>query len=384
MIKSFFNKGLVRNSLILFFATLFVNITQFLMNLFFARQFGPEGFGNFKTVIYLFTFLPLLIELGTGSTLIRYVASLSSKDKKKTNYLIRWFLKLRIILYVLLSIFIFIFRDYIATYLLKDPSLVFLIIPGMILTATSFILSFDSISIGYQNFKLVSISRILRAILTAIFAAYLSYFGVYYAIIGWSFGVFSVLVYWKFFSKKDFFSKTKKFDIKEIFWNYSLPMYFLNLPATLPSVIVPILSLFFSQLLIGYFSFAFMFYFAGLLIPGTLASVLFPKISELDGLKKHGEAKDTLKKALFIYTFIVILGLIGILFFSEWFISLIAPEYLSALFMFQVIISLVLVSGYITIYNAYLSGLGKLKKIAILVLIQNILLFVVSFGLLYF
>ena len=220
MIRSFFNKSLVKNSLILFFATLFVNIIQFLMNLFFAKQFGPEIFGNFKTVIYLFTFLPLLIEFGTSSTLIRYVALFSSKNKKKINYLISWFLKLRIFLYVILLALIFILKDYIAVYLLKDPSLIFLIIPGMILAAASFFLSFNSIAMGYQNFKLVSLSRILGAVLTAVFAIYLSYFGIYYAIIGWSFGAFSVLIYWKFLSEKKIFNKTQKFDIKKIFWSY--------------------------------------------------------------------------------------------------------------------------------------------------------------------
>ena len=64
-----------------------------------------------------------------------------------------------------------------------------------------------------QNFKLVSLSRILGAFLTAVFAVYLSYFGIYYAIIGWSFGVFSVLVYWKFLSEKKIFNKTQKFDV---------------------------------------------------------------------------------------------------------------------------------------------------------------------------
>ncbi len=41
-----------------------------------------------------------------------------------------------------------------------------------------------------------------------------------------------------------------------------------------------------------------------------------------------------------------------------------------------------LIFGYNIIYTNYLKGLGKIKEFALLILIQNILLFVVSFILL--
>jgi O-antigen/teichoic acid export membrane protein len=235
---------------------------------------------------------------------------------------------------------------------------------------------------GYQDFKLFSFAQIFGIILTAVFAIFLSYFGIYYTILGWCFGYFSLLIYWDFLSKKRIFKNSEKFEIKKIFWKYSLPMYLLNIVNSLPTVIIPLLSLFFSQLLIGYYSFAFMFYFAALLIPTALSSVLFPKISELNGIGKYDKAKSILVKTLSFYTLIVITGVAGCLLFSKWFIYLINPTYLPSLLIFRVLVSLGLFFGYLTIYNAYLSGMGKVKRITGVILLQNILLFIVSFGLL--
>jgi len=59
--------------------------------------------------------------------------------------------------------------------------------------------------------------------------------------------------------------------------------------------IIPILSLFFSQKVIGYYAFAWTFY-SGFDVPTALSAVLFPKISALHGKKDFLMAKRTLKK----------------------------------------------------------------------------------------
>jgi len=192
-------------------------------------------------------------------------------------------------------------------------------------------------------------------------------------------GNFSLLVYWKFLSKKRIFNRIKKFDMKNIVWKFSMPMYLLNIPAALPNFLVPILSLFFSRLAVGYFSFAFMFYYASSLIPSSFASVLFPKISELNGLERHSHAKNILKKGLKLYSIIFVVGLLMILLLSKWFILLIDERYLPSLNMFQTILYLGLLFGYANIYISYLRGLGKIKRIALLTLLQDVVLFVVSF-----
>ena len=122
-----------------------------------------------------------------------------------------------------------------------------------------------------------------------------------------------------------------------------------------------------------------MFYVASQLIPNSLSFVLFPKFSELSGLKKYGDAKSILRKSLLYYGLIFIIGLIIVFTFSEWFLSTFSKTYLPSLFMFNVITSLGLLFGFNVIYANYLKGLGMVKRYALFALLQNILLIVVSF-----
>jgi O-antigen/teichoic acid export membrane protein len=375
----FSRRELIKNSMILFSTGLIAQLLQFLLNLFLSNRLGPESFGILKTVLYFFTFLPALIGFGINFTLVKYVAEFNFTDKNKIGHLIKWFLKLRIISFIILITAVFAFRDFITSYFIKDIYLNYLIIPGLLLIVGSFFTIVNQIVIGYQNFKLYGLAQVLNIIFLFIFVILATNCGIYYILMVWPLSNFSLLVYWKFLSKKNIFNKIKKFDMKKVFWRFSMPMYLLSIPDTLQNFLVPLLSLFFSKLMIGYFSFAFMFYYASSLMHGSLASVLFPKVSELNGLKRHSHAKEILKKGLKFYTPLFIIGLIAILLFSEWFISLVDARYLPSLFMFQVIVSLGLLFGYVNIYNAYLRGLGKVKRTALLVLLQNAVLFAVSF-----
>jgi len=379
MKRLFSGKELVKNSIILFSAGFIAQTIQFLLNLFLSNKLGPASFGTLKSALYLFTSMTIIIEFGTGFTFTKYVAEFNSKEKRKIGYLIKVFLKLRIISFIALITAVFIFKDFIISYFIKDPSLNFIIIPGLLIIIADFFVIANSIVLGYQNFRLYGLAQILNIVLLSILAVLAINYGVYYILLAWPLSNASLLVYWKFLSKKRIFNKIKKFDIKSIFWKFSMPMYLLNIPAALPNFLIPILNLFFSRLMIGYFSFAFMFYYASSLIPSSLASVLFPKISELNGLKKHSYAKSILKKGLKLYTIVFVTGLVAVLLLSKWFISLVDIRYLPSLTMFQSILSLGLLFGYASIYIAYLRGLGKVKRIALLVLLQNAVLFAVSF-----
>lgn len=362
----------------LFIASFLGSIILLIANLILSKNFEPETFGNFKTVVSLSLFLFTLIEFGAGTTLTKYI---SEFNDKRVNFLVREFLKLRIVSYILLLGIIFIFRKKIAIYFLKDPSLEYLILAGMFLFATLFFEIFNHITLGFQKFKLYSFSQLLTLSSIGFFAIVLgSYFGVFYAIIGWGLGYFfGNLLNVKFsFEKKVFERSDVRVDIKKIFLKYSIPVYLLIIPSFLGNGIIPILSLFFSQKLIGYFAFAMIFHQGIILIPGALYQVLFPKFSQL-GLKNLKEAKATLKKVFFIYSGIVIFGIPLTLFFSEFFINFFARDYLPGLIIFKTLVVLGLLLGYLLIYESYLTGLAKIKKLIIVETIRNVSLFVISF-----
>jgi len=372
----FFEGELIKTSSLVFLASLGANLIVFLANLFFLNQLSAESFGTLKTALYLFAFLPVMIEFGIGMSLTKYIAEFRSK--KKIGYLVKWFLKLRVFSYLILIILILLLNEQISLIFFKDPSLIF---PGILLIGLSFFNVFQFIALGYQRFKLFAVSQFLTLTMSSFFGVLLIPLGIFYIILGWSLGplIGNLFAMRFFFDKK--LKEYKEFDVKRIFWKFSVPIYFVSIPTALFSVIVPLLSLFFSQILIGYFSFAFIFYSATLLIPGALATVIFPKVSELNGLKRLADAKNLLKKAFSLYSFVAFVGILLVFLFSDWFI-LFFKNYLPSLFMFKVLVSLGLIFGYNTIYANYLQGIGKIKRYALLTLIQNIFLIVISFALL--
>lgn len=377
----FFKEDLIRKGLIVFISSLSGGLVAFFANLIIANILHPtsaDSFGMFKTIIYLFTFLPSIIDLGISTSLTKYVAEFKDNDKKK--YLIRWFLKIKIITYVFLFIAIFLFKDYIAFYFTKDVSNNYLVIAGTFLAISSFFTTFNAIVLGLKNFKLFSLSQFLGSTLPAIFAVLLSSFGIFYMTLGWGIGfIVSSIPNILYLFRKRIFSGYRKVDIKKLFFKFSLPIFPIELTGALFGSIVPLLSLFFSQKLISYYSFAFMFYWAAQLVPSSLSSVMFPTISGLSGLRKHENAKGILRKAFLYYGLFAVIGLIFALLLSGWFIGIVASDYLPSLYMFKIIVSLSFLFGFNIIYTSYLKGLGKVKKYALFVLIQNILLLAISF-----
>lgn len=380
-INAILGEELIKSSGMVFGASLIGSIILLVSNLVLSKHFGPESFGNYKTVVSLFLFLPALIEFGAGTTLTKYIAEFSDE---RIHYMARWFLKLRVILYLFLLGFIFIFRNQIAIYFFKDVFLNFLILPGLLIVFFRFFEIFKSITLGFQNFKLYSFSQFLTSASAGLLTVAFGYlFGVYYAIIAYGAGyLIGNLPTIKFScAKKVFVRKNNQInlDIKKIFFRYSLPIYLMIIPGFLSIGIIPILSLFFSQKLIGYYAFAWIFYSGILLIPNALSSVLFTKVSELSGTKNFKEAKKKFVMAFIVYTPIVLLGIVGCLLISEVFVGIIAPAYLSGLVVFEALVCFGLVVGYLLIYGSYLAGLARIKRLTLLVVIQNISLLIVSF-----
>ena len=100
--------------------------------------------------------------------------------------------------------------------------------------------------------------------------------------------------------------RLKGFSFKSAVINYSLPAYFSSIPSYIFIVIIPILSLFYTQKQVGYYSFSLSFFTAAQLIPITLANVMFPKVAQLNAANKTSEAYKTFKRLIVIYTPIAI------------------------------------------------------------------------------
>lgn len=78
-INAFLEEDLLKSSGMVFGASLVGSIILLVSNIVLSKRFGPESFGNYKTVVSLFLFLPALIEFGAGTTLTKYIAEFSDK-----------------------------------------------------------------------------------------------------------------------------------------------------------------------------------------------------------------------------------------------------------------------------------------------------------------
>ena len=376
----FFKGELIRRGTLVLLATLFASIIAFLANLAISNILGPKSFGDFRTIVYLFAFIPMLVDLGINASLTKYIAEFGEGRIKETRHLVKWFLGIKLASFAAIILATFLFRDSIALYFLKDTSLNYLIPAGIFLLAMTFFSVFNFIILGFQNFKLFSFSQFLSSASAALLAILLSPLGIFYMILGWSLGpLIGNILNIYYLLKRKVFSSSIPTDVKKIFRRFSLPVYPVELATSLSNAIIPLLSLFFSQILVGYYSFAFMFYLAALLIPSALSTVIFPKVSELNGLKNYDHAKNILRKVFTYYTLVVIAGLVFVFLFSEQFISLVAKQYLPSLLIFRVLVSLGLVFGYVMIYANYLKGLGRVRRYALFTLAQNLILIIISF-----
>jgi O-antigen/teichoic acid export membrane protein len=379
----FFQGELIRRGSLVLVATLLASIISFFANIAISSIIGPKSFGDFKTIVYLFAFLPVLVDLGINASLTKYIAEYGKLRLGEAKHLIVRFLEIKLLSYVILVSATLLVNSYIAVYFLKDVSLNQLVFAGIVYMALSFFTVFNFIILGIQNFKLFSVSTFLSPASSALLALLLSPFGIFYMIIGWALGpLIGNLANIVFLLKNKFFSNRIKTDFRKVFFKFSLPIFPVELSTNLYTVIIPLLSLFFNQEMVGYYSFAFMFYYAAQLIPNSLSSVLFPKVSELNGLGRHDHAKDILRRSFLYYGLIVVIGLAFVLFLSEWFITLIAKEYLPSLLMFKAIASMGFIFGFNVIYVNYLKGLGKVRRYAIFSVIQTLILIAVSFILL--
>ena len=381
-LKSIFNETeIIKSSGLIFLANFLGAVILFISNILISTYLGPENFGNFKIILELSLFLPILIEFGANVTIVKYIAEMIKKDRKKVNYLIKWILKLRLISYLILLILMFVFKEQIAIYLLKDASLSSLVIPGIFISGLFFFEIFKSISLGLQKYKEYSISKFLTFSSSGILMLIFGYFfGIYFALIGWSLSYFLgnlPLMISSF--REGMFGDSKKFNMKNIFFNFSFPMYILFFPGLLSSAAIPLLSLYYSQKIIGYYSFSMIFFNGISLIPLSFSDFLFPKISSLSRKKNKKMAEAHLKKVFSIYTLIVIPGILGTILFSDFIIQLIAPSYLPSILVFKTLVTMGFLLGYFLIYENYLRGLAKLKEFSLVFLIHNIIFLSISF-----
>ena len=356
---------LMKNATLMFSMSLVSAVFSFSSTIIFSRFLGPSGYGVFKTAISLASTAAYVLDMGVRFLFPRYIAEFEDKNQPgNIARLIEKTLLIKAIFAIVILISTWFFSQTISQIFFHSQDLDTLVWITMIVFVIIFLDVTIPILIGYQNFKLVALASILVPVTHIIIGIPLVYIlgikGLLLAaalafIIGSIPGIRFII------KKAKRKVRLKGFSFKSAVINYSLPAYFSSIPSYIFIIIIPILSLFYTQKQVGYYSFSLSFFTAAQLIPITLANVMFPKVAQLNAANKTSEAYKTFKRLIVIYTPIAICGIIFSIPIIKPVVSLLAPVFLPAsnIIIYQVIASFIM--GYFFIAVHYVTAINKLK-----------------------
>ncbi len=345
-------------------------VASIISTLIFSRFLGPSGYGLFKIAMGLATTAAYILDIGVKFLIPRYIAEFEAKKQPENiAHLLKKTLLIKAIIAIFVLIIAWFFSQSISQIFFHSADMEILVWPTIIVFIVVFLDLILPILIGYQNFKLIALTTFLVPLTHIVFGLPLVYFfGIRGLLLAASFAFISGSIpALRFIIKKaKRGTAIKSFSYKNAYINYSLPAYFSSIPTYINIIIIPFLSLFYTQKQVGYYSFSLSFYSAAQVISLTLSNVMFPKVAQLNSRNKTTAAFKTYKSLLIIYTPIAISLSVLCIPTVDPVIRLLAPAFLPStkIIIIQTISSFIM--GYFVITIFYVTAINKLKIATIL------------------
>ena len=359
-----------KQSLIVFTATMVVNICNYLYQIFIGRALGPEEFGIFGAlfaIFYLTGIITSTVQSGVSYFVSRY------KTENKTNQ-INSFLRQLIIKSVLFGIIGF------AIFVLISPFIASFLnitnISPIIIVGTVFLFTFTlPVTLGglqgLQYFKKLSLINLATAFGKLGFGIILilAGFGIYGALGAVSLGYFLAIVFAlytmrNFLSNKNNKNDEETYNFSEFLY-YSIPLiiiiFCLNVPSNLDVIIV---KHFFSDYEAGLYVSASVLGKMVLFVSSAIIIVMFPKVAELGIL--HQDTRPLLNRSL-LYTGILSGSVTAVfVFFPEIVCFLFGKAYIEAKTLIVIYSIMMFMLSLTTVIAQYSLAIKKLKFCIIL------------------
>src|SRR3989344_5369358 len=368
--------SLVRDSFILFIATMVMNLAGFLYHFVMGRMLGPESYGILGVVLSLIYIL--LVPFNVIQTSIsKFVSKFKAKkDNKSISNLFRRSLKKLFFISLILVILSFFISFFLADFL-KIPVqilwVVIIAIPFLLLLPID-----RGVLQGLQNFKSLGKNFIIES-LTKFFVGLILVF-LCFGLFGAVFGIVSsyILAFiFGFLVLKKYFRKYNKNLDTKVIYKYSIPVFVVLLTLTLfYSLDIVMVKHYFDELNAGYYA-AFsllgrIVFFASF----SIVFVLFPKVAEMHEL---GKVNFHLFKKALVLVSIVSTGiiLVYLLFPKLVVLILFGSEYLSItkyLPLFAVVMGLFSYVYLMAFYNLSVNRTSFVYCLILLILLEVILL----------
>jgi O-antigen/teichoic acid export membrane protein len=363
-------KKLLKNTSFMLSTGAISAVASMISTLIFSRFLGPSGYGLFKIAMGLATTAAYILDIGVKFLIPRYIAEFEAKKQPENiAHLLEKTLLIKAIIAIFVLIFAWFFSQSISQIFFHSVDMEILVWPTIIVFIVVFLDIILPILMGYQNFKMIALTTFLVPFNHIIFGLPLVYF---FGIRGLLFAASIAFIAGSIPAIRFIIKKAKKgttlksFSYKSAYINYSLPAYFSSIPTYINVVIIPFLSLFYTQKQVGYYSFSLSFFTAAQVIPLTLSSVMFPKVAQLNSINKSAQALKTYKRLLVIYTPVAIFLSLFFIPIVEPFIRLFAPAFLPSvnIIILQTISSFAM--GYFVITVYYVTAVNKLRLATIL------------------
>ncbi len=370
------DESLVRDSLILFAATMIANLSGFLYHFVMGRILGPADYGILGVGLSLFYILlvPLFV---IQMSISKFVSKFKARDDKKSiDTLYRRSLR-KILALGLVFTLAFVLLSFFLSNYLKTP----IIVLWIVALAVPFVLLLSinrGLLQGMQDFRNLGKNFIAEALTKFIVGVVLTVIGL--GVFGAVFGMTASYIFAFIFSfiilKKYRKKNNKKLDSK-IIYKYSVPVLIALLSLTLfYSLDIIMVKHYFNDINAGYYA-AFSLlgriaFFASL----AIVFVLFPKVSEMHELGKANI--HLLKKAMVLISIVCGVIILGYLMFPKLVVLvLFGSQYLSItkyIAVFAVIMALFSYVYLISFYNLSINRTGFVYYLTLLNIAEVLLL----------
>jgi O-antigen/teichoic acid export membrane protein len=332
LFTKFFSKDeLARNSLVMFAATTFAGIFNYLYQVYMGRVMGPEEYGVFGALFAIFYMIGVISQtLGTSAA--SFVSRITGEGKHISFFLSGSLKRMALMGLVVSIIFIASSSGLTSLLNLPDRRPVLVLAPILFLTWVSPISS--GALRGVKRFFALGFVNVSNAIFKLVFGVLLVFlgFGVSGALMGVAAGMLAALVI-SFVFLKPYFGHNNP-DEREFrfttFYSYSLPVMLAMIAFSVPANLDVVLAkYFFSATDAGLYTSASVLGKIIFFFPAGIYAVMFPMIAE-----KHARGEDTtgiLRKSL-LYTALLSGSVaLGYLLFPQLVMKIFGASYAAAL-----------------------------------------------------
>jgi O-antigen/teichoic acid export membrane protein len=354
-----------------------------------ARFLGAKGYGEFGIIQSTIGMFGMFAGLGLGMTATKYIAQYRDTDKEKTENIIALTALVASITSAIVSILLFYFSGWLATKTLAAPHLSSILqIGALYLFFLSIIGLQNGILAGFEAFKVIAIRSVIAAVSTfPLMVGGVYFFGIQGAVWGLVGSSLINVVLNYLAIQKIFFKNDIKINIKNCIGEKYI-LHEFALPAFLAGVMVGPVNWICNTILInqpngysemGIYNAANQLMLIILFVPGTLATIILPMLTNLNQDSNAVKYSRMLKYNIILNILIASIISLGIIIFSRLIMSTYGASFSGGQSVLIILALTAILVSYNSVIGQAIASKGKMWIGFILNLMWAIILILITY-----